>query len=332
MTDREKIMSIVGLLRQGLSSSSIAEQLSVSPPTVWAVKANLTQGKYGDKPISDEKSSESSVGYDHTQKSKAIMAGYKSTADAIANTSDAAVEFSRLLALITSPRKSERDSAKNTIRELAKRGGWAIASEITASNPVDTIPDASEDSAVVKPHNRWRRWTEEEETQLVSSWSAADCLRDATALHQISTVIDRSPLALVCRLFKFGMVSVEQGNSLCLDAKTSVLLSETNLVKSKVVNEKNSPRTEVEAEIAEIEDFEIEDVPSTRICLTCTNPISASRLNVVPHALRCAKCQSLVEKNIDYHQYIDEGLAGTREAHKHMRGGLLSDMIKRGKE
>ena len=332
MTDREKIMSIVGLLRQGLSSSAIAEQLSVSPPTVWAVKANLTQGKYGDKPISHEKSSESIVGYDHTQKSKAIMAGYKSTADARANTSDAAVEFCRLLALITSPRTSERDSAKNTIRELAKRGGWANALEITASNPVDTIPDASKDSAVVKPHNRWRRWTEEEETQLVSSWSAADCLRDATALHQISTVIDRSPFALVCRLFKFGMVSVEQGNSLCLDAKTSVLLSETNLVKSKVVNEKNSPRTEVEAEIAEVEDFEIEDVPSTRICLTCTNPISASRLNVVPHALRCAKCQSLIEKNIDYHQYIDEGLAGTREAHKHMRGGLLSDMIKRGKE
>jgi hypothetical protein len=54
--------------------------------------------------------------------------------------------------------------------------------------------------------------------------------------------------------------------------------------------------------------------------------------NLVPHALRCAKCQSLVEKYIDYHQYIDEGLAGTREAHKHIRGGLLSDMIKRGKE
>jgi hypothetical protein len=332
MTDREKIMSIVGLLRQGLSSSSIAEQLSVSPPTVWAVKANLTQGKYGDKPISHEKSSESIVGYDYTQKSKAIMAGYKSTADTRANTSDAAVEFSRLLALITSPRKSERDSAKNTIRELAKRGGWAITSEITAFNPVDTIPDPSKDSAVVKPHNRWRRWTEEEEAQLVSFWSAADCLRDATALHQISTVINRSPLALVCRLFKFGMVSVEQGNSLCLDAKTSVLLSETNLVKSKVLNEKNSPRTEVEVEIIEVEDFEIEDVLSTRICLTCTNPISALRLNLVPHALRCAKCQSLLEKNIDYHQYIDEGLAGTREAHKHLRGGLLSDMIKRGKE
>ena len=108
--------------------------------------------------------------------------------------------------------------------------------------------------------------------------------------------------------------------------------SETNLVKSNVVNEKNYPKTEVEVEIAEAEDFKTDDVPSTRICLSCTEPISASRLNFVPHALRCAKCQSLMEKNIDHRQYIDEGLAGTREAHKHMRGGLLSDMIKRGKE
>ena len=77
MTDREKIMSIVGLLRQGLSSASIAEQLGVTPPTVWAVKANFTQGKYGEKSASVEESSESSVGYDHTQKSKAIMAGAK---------------------------------------------------------------------------------------------------------------------------------------------------------------------------------------------------------------------------------------------------------------
>ena len=320
MTDSEKIMSIVELLRQGISSSSIATQLSVSPPTVWAVKGNLTQGKYGDKPISDAKSSESVVEYDSIQKSKAIMAGYKSTANASANTDEAAVEFSRLLALITSPRKSERDSAKKAISELAKRGGWAITSEITASKPVGTMPDASEDRVVVKPQNRWRRWTEKEEAQLVISWSAADSLRNATTLHQISTLIDRSPLALVCRLFKFGMVSVEQGNSLCLEAKTSVLLSETNLVESKVVNEKNPPRTEVDVEIAEVEDFKIEDVPSARVCLTCTNPISASRLNLVPHALRCAKCQSLLEKNIDYHQYIDEGLAGTREAHKLMRG------------
>jgi orotate phosphoribosyltransferase-like protein len=35
-------------LRQGLSSASIADQLNLSPQTVWAVKGNLTQGKNKD--------------------------------------------------------------------------------------------------------------------------------------------------------------------------------------------------------------------------------------------------------------------------------------------
>ena len=272
------------------------------------------------------------IEYDHAEKSKAILVGYKSTGETSTITNDAAVEFSRLLALITSPRKSDRDLAKNAIKELAKRGGWVTRSEVTSSNPVDAKLNNSEHISNAKSHNRWRHWTEEDEAQLVNSWSASDCSKDATTLQQISTLIDRSPLALVCRLFKLGVVSVEQGNSLCLQAKTSMLLSETNLVKSQDVNGENTPRTAIEVEIVEAEDFEIEDEPSARICLTCTDSISASRLNLVPHALRCAKCQSLEEKNIDYHQYIDEGLRGSREAHKQMRGGLLSDMIKRGKD
>ena len=167
MTDREKIMSIVDLLRQGLSSSTIAEQLGVSPPTVWAVKANLTQGKYGDKTISAKTPSEFSVGEDHDKKSKAIMAGYAKTSLINDSSRDAAVEFARLLTLITSHRKFDRDLAKKTIRELAKEGGWLNALEENAPYSDEVKPNISKHQNVTKPHNRWRRWTEEEETKLV---------------------------------------------------------------------------------------------------------------------------------------------------------------------
>ncbi|MBN1461207.1 MAG: hypothetical protein JXA57_16890 [Armatimonadetes bacterium] len=43
---REEIGRIVLLLREGRSSAEVAEIVGVSSPTVWAVKANMTQGKY----------------------------------------------------------------------------------------------------------------------------------------------------------------------------------------------------------------------------------------------------------------------------------------------
>lgn len=44
---KEEIRKIVMLLNRGRSSAEIADIVGVSRPTVWAVKANWTQGKYG---------------------------------------------------------------------------------------------------------------------------------------------------------------------------------------------------------------------------------------------------------------------------------------------
>lgn len=333
MADRETIMSIVGLLRQGWSSAAIAKELKVSQPTVWAVRGNLTQGKYGDKPPLASESVDVEDGYDPAKKSAAILAGYWSTvASNSGMSSDAAVEFSRLLALITSPRKAERDQAKIEIRNFAEKGGWKNTSKASVSQLTATTDDDSEKHPAAKRPNRWRRWTDEEQERLLNYWSASDCTRDEKALKQVSDLIIRSPLAVVCRLFKIGLISVDQGNALCISANTSVLLSETNLVKPQVDKSNQLAEIAVDVENVDSEESPADEVPSARICISCTTPIPVSRLTLVPHALRCARCQSDVEKSTDYHQYIDEGLAGTREAHKILRGNLMSDMIKRNRD
>jgi len=50
----EKKQRIIELLRnKKLTSGEIAETVGVSPPTVWAYKANLTMGKYDTSDIKD---------------------------------------------------------------------------------------------------------------------------------------------------------------------------------------------------------------------------------------------------------------------------------------
>ncbi len=332
MADRETIMSIVGLLRQGWSSASIAKELKVSEPTVWDVKWNLSQGKYGDKPPPVSECEEVGVGYDPAKKSAAILAGYWRTVASQSGTpGDAAVEFSRLLALITSPRKADRDKAKNEIRNFAEKGGWENISKASASQST-AITDDSENHPAIKQPNRVRRWTDEEEKRLINYWTASDCARDEKALQQVSDLIKRTPLAVVCRLFKIGLISIDQGDALCISANTSKLLSKTNLVNPKVDKSNQLAEIAADEENVDSEESLADEVTSERLCISCSRPIPASRLILVPHALRCARCQSDVEKNTDYHQYIDEGLAGTREAHKILRGNLMSDIIKRTKD
>ncbi len=124
MSDREKVLSIVELLRQGLKSAVIAKQLDVSPQTVWGVKANFTQGKYDSIPIEYSNSKLDHKQYDCVKKSKAILDGYINKIQSNKSEDQASEEFAKLLALITSPKQADRNSAKNEIRDLAKRGGW----------------------------------------------------------------------------------------------------------------------------------------------------------------------------------------------------------------
>jgi len=57
-----------------------------------------------------------------------------------------------------------------------------------------------------------------------------------------------------------------------------------------------------------------------RLCIDCGDPIPASRVATTPNVSRCIKCQSEFERKHDTRPHINEGLAGTREANKKIRG------------
>ncbi len=71
--------------------------------------------------------------------------------------------------------------------------------------------------------------------------------------------------------------------------------------------------------------------PSSRLCADCGDTIPAARLQVSPNASRCVKCQSKYERGHDTRRKVDEGPAGTRAEHKHMRKQLWGDMRNRGR-
>ena len=68
-----------------------------------------------------------------------------------------------------------------------------------------------------------------------------------------------------------------------------------------------------------------------RLCVECGVVISPDRVRAVPSVTRCIKCQSQFEGTHDTRPRINEGLAGTREGHKKMRGQLWGDMRNRGR-
>jgi RNA polymerase-binding transcription factor DksA len=70
---------------------------------------------------------------------------------------------------------------------------------------------------------------------------------------------------------------------------------------------------------------------STRLCEGCRKPIAAERLKSVPDSRQCVECQTKSEKEGDTRRYVNEGLAGTREDHKKMRGKQWSEMIQRSR-
>ena len=84
------------------------------------------------------------------------------------------------------------------------------------------------------------------------------------------------------------------------------------------------PRTSRESSVADIPD-------NARLCIECGAVIPAERVQAVPSVSRCVKCQSIFEKSHDTRPRIDEGLPGTREGHKRMRGQIWGDMRNRGR-
>jgi phage/conjugal plasmid C-4 type zinc finger TraR family protein len=68
-----------------------------------------------------------------------------------------------------------------------------------------------------------------------------------------------------------------------------------------------------------------------RLCVECGVVIPPARVKAVPSVARCVKCQSAFEHTHDTRPHISEGLAGTRDENKKMRGQLWGDMRNRGK-
>ena len=73
------------------------------------------------------------------------------------------------------------------------------------------------------------------------------------------------------------------------------------------------------------------DPDDVRLCIDCGVVIPPERVRAVPSVSLCVRCQSFLEQNHDTRAYVDEGLAGTREGHKRMRGQLWGDMRNRAR-
>lgn len=73
--------------------------------------------------------------------------------------------------------------------------------------------------------------------------------------------------------------------------------------------------------------------PNARRCIDCGCQIPFERLEAAPDATRCLACQRSHEKMSpgSGKKGINEGLAGTREGHKRMRGQIWSDVRRRSR-
>lgn len=72
-------------------------------------------------------------------------------------------------------------------------------------------------------------------------------------------------------------------------------------------------------------------VTCARLCIECGATIPHARVVAVPTVSRCVKCQSEFEHTHDTRPHINEGLGGTRDENKKMRGQLWGDMRNRGR-
>jgi len=75
----------------------------------------------------------------------------------------------------------------------------------------------------------------------------------------------------------------------------------------------------------------VESATDARLCIECGVVIPRARVVAVPTVSQCVKCQGEFERTHDTRPHINEGLAGTRDENKKMRGQLWGDMRNRGR-
>ena len=81
-------------------------------------------------------------------------------------------------------------------------------------------------------------------------------------------------------------------------------------------------------ELKKVSDYVTEFDPNTRFCEECGKIIPKERVQI-SNATRCIDCQKSFEKNHDTRPKISEGLPGSREGNKRMRGQIWGEIKKR---
>jgi RNA polymerase-binding transcription factor DksA len=135
--------------------------------------------------------------------------------------------------------------------------------------------------------------------------------------------------ALVCHICKSAFEPAELH-----DDKRSLLYESSDLKPSKKITEIqdatifNPDKASDTNQLLEKNDAIDIDL-SLRPCLKCGKRIPKERILRIPDARHCVACLSSLEG--DFRNYIDEGIAGTREEHKLIRGKNWSDFRNRDK-
>ena len=80
-----------------------------------------------------------------------------------------------------------------------------------------------------------------------------------------------------------------------------------------------------------------EPVQTGKLCVDCSVVIPAERLLLVPNTIRCAECQGILEKLAPSafarpKMRTNEGIAGTREDHRRMKGQVFGGIRSRNHE
>lgn len=76
---------------------------------------------------------------------------------------------------------------------------------------------------------------------------------------------------------------------------------------------------------------ETSDHEEGRLCNDCQKLIPEERIAIAPNSTRCVSCQAIFEKTHDTRPRINEGIAGTREENKKMRGQVWGDLRNRNR-
>ncbi len=178
ITHEEIKQTVVALLKEGsLAAAEIAEKVGVSPPTVWAYKANLTVGKDGDEKNKEDDKNHPLEDWEPNPQVKGFITkkvrelGSQGAVDAFYKGDSRVCRYARRIATEVLAEKSREYEEKKTYLDKFREKH-------------------------AKSHSNW---SVEEEYELKKSLSAGNTIRE------ISTKFERSPGAIQSRIEKLRL-------------------------------------------------------------------------------------------------------------------------------